>query len=198
MFYMKKIVMASVAVLGMLVLGGSVVVPAFALENSVDMIDVQVQAQKPVEFNNSNFETGTYRIKLDNMDEPGFFNIYDNKGALLESLTLVEDTYGYLYINGDALDNVCQFQNVVYDRISELDLGYSGYQVYSFDDLGRDYDPILYGEKDEVVVDVEDQENIESEKDFVDPVASYGEVIDGVVYVDMGALTEEDLVAMFS
>lgn len=137
-----------------------------------------VGAITPVKMGCSDFETGTYRISIVDDSDNGYFLIEDSEGELKDFIIIVDDSYGYLYIDGDS-SNVCYLMDVDYELVSKSDLGYSGYHVYDFETTERDYDPL------EGFVEV-------------DEVPSYGEYVDGVVVVDESQLDSSDYEAMFS
>lgn len=137
-----------------------------------------VGAITPVKMGCSDFETCTYRSSIVDNSDNGYFLIDDSEGELKDFIIIVDDSYGYLYIDGDS-SNVCYLMDVDYELVSKSDLGYSGYHVYDFEKTERDYDPL------EGFVEV-------------DEAPSYGEYVDGVVVVDESQLDSSDYEAMFS
>lgn len=130
----------------------------------------------------SALETGTYKVTVADGEEIGYFVIYDKNGEVQDYVIIMERDYGYIYFNADYIEGCTySFNGVNVELISKDDLGVSSYHVFEIVEGKRDFDPIV-----DVVVD--DTLVVEPE--------SYGEDIDGIVYVQ--DLSEEDMIAMFS
>ena len=126
---MKKLSIGMVAVALMIAMAMSLT-PAFAAE----LKDV------------SALETGTYKVSIADTSVDngmGFFLISDKNDELKDSVIIKDNSYGYIFFDGDFKGDSFTFRNVVLEKVSDSDLGVSGYHVYEIVDGQRDFDPVI-------------------------------------------------------
>lgn len=94
----------------------------------------------------SALETGTYKVSIADTSVDngmGFFLISDENDELKDSVIIKDNSYGYIFFDGDFKGDSFTFRNVVLEKVSDSDLGVSGYHVYEIVDGQRDFDPVI-------------------------------------------------------
>ena len=102
-------------------------------------------------------ETGTYRVRVAEGYDLGYFVIYDKNDEAKDYVIIVDNDYGYIYFNADYTEGYSyDFKGVSVEFVTEEDLGVSSYHVFELVEGDRDYDPVIDGEYVPPVVNLDE------------------------------------------
>ena len=126
---MKKISVFSMvlAVVMSLSLCVGVCFAAESVSNDLNQVVSETVVLKDV----SVLKTGTYRVRVADGFDMGYFVIYDKNDEVKDHVVIVNDDYGYIYFNADYSEGLSyDFKGVSVEFVAEEDLGVSSYHVF--------------------------------------------------------------------